>query len=123
YTIAGDTLTMGTGSSVNVFNAPETTTIKSKISGAGGLTKLGAGNLVLAPASPSDFTGNVTITGGTLIVYDDGNLGNADQPVGSRANGLILSGGTLKVRASTFELDAGRSVTGTGGGLAVVPGG
>lgn len=124
YTIAGDTLTMGTGSSVNVFNAPETTTIKTKISGAGGLAKLGAGSLVLAPANNnSDFSGSVTIGGGTLIIYDDANLGNADLAVGSRTNGVVLNGGTLKVRASTFELDAGRSLTGSGGGLSVVPGG
>ncbi len=111
YVIQGGTLTVGTNNSVTV-GSMITTTVNSKISGANGLAKLGAGTLVLVSGA-NDFTGTVTVGGGTLQISSEANLGPT-------SNNLALSGGTLKiVPAGSFALDAARSLLGTGGAVDV----
>lgn len=115
----GGFLNLASGAEFSVANAAHTATISALISGVG-VTKSGPGNLVLSNTG-NDFTGNVTISAGTLSVSSDGNLGNT-------ANDIALSGGALKA-TSTINLDAGRDLSGTGGtvdvgtGLAVSAGG
>lgn len=72
------------------------------ISGAGGLVANGSGTWVIGGAN--NFTGNVTVTSGTLKVGNAAAFGPA--------NGLIVNGGTLDLGG--FDLVA-PSLTGTGG--------
>jgi autotransporter-associated beta strand protein len=97
------------------------------LTGAGGITKAGAGTLTLAAAN--SYAGGTTLSGGTLVV-------SADATLGAAAGGLTFSGGTLETTASfatsrnvtlfvnsgnTWQTDAGTILTlngniaGTGG--------
>jgi fibronectin-binding autotransporter adhesin len=76
------------------------------ISGAGGLVSNGSGTWVIGGAN--NFTGNVTVTSGTL------KLGNA--AAFGPANGIVVNGGTLDLGG--YDLVA-PSLTGTGGTVAL----
>lgn len=80
-------------------------------SGAGGLTKAGDGAMSLT--GENTFLGGVAVTGGTLAVTSDQNLGNA-------SGGVTLNGGALGT-ASDFA--SGRTlVVGDAGGAVAVAG-
>jgi autotransporter-associated beta strand protein len=66
--------------------------ISAVMSGAATISKTGAGSLVLSGANTN--TGAITISGGTLSVSSDANLGNS-------ANTMTINGGTLEA-TSTF---------------------
>ncbi len=87
------TLTLA-GSNVTVA-ASNTATISAKVSGTAGVNVLGGGSLVLSNAG-NNFTGNVTVSNGTLSVNSDGALGDA-------SNTVNLAGGTLSVTAPLTE--------------------
>jgi autotransporter-associated beta strand protein len=110
YTLAGSTLTVGAaGISVD---SGMTATINSALVGSTPLTKTGAGTLVLGSASNS-YTGGTMISGGTLRVTSDDNLGTAPA---SLATNITLDGGTLQFGAN-FDLDNNRGiVVGAGDG-------
>lgn len=79
--------------------------LRGIISGAGGLTKNGAG--ILRLAGPNTFTGNVTVSAGTLMAGNPGALG------ATNGTTIIASGARLDVAA--FNLGAERiTVTGSG---------
>ncbi len=102
-TLTGGILTFSDSSPLVVVESGVTTTLASTVSGANGLSKAGAGILVLTGAN--DFAGNVTIGAGTLSIATEG-------PLGQLTNDLIVNG-TLKTTASIL-LDAGRDVSGSG---------
>ena len=66
-------------------------TFSNDISGTAGLIKLGAGSLALT--GNNSYTGNTYLNGGTLIAYQEANLGNT-------ASALRFDGGTLKFGAN-----------------------
>ena len=101
--VAGDTLTLQNSGLVTVTNATDTATISAPIAGSVGLNKLGAGTLVLGGVNT--YTGMTTISGGTLAISADANLGNG--------GGVTLSGGTLQPTSGNLTLT--RAVTGSGG--------
>jgi len=109
YTIAGGTVTLsGSLSPLNTIttgtDASVTTTITSALAGSAGLTKAGAGTLVLGGVST--FTGTVSVNAGTLQVA-------ADSALGDSANDISLASSTLKTTAS-ISLASGRDLTGAG---------
>lgn len=73
--------------------------LQGTVSGTGGLGKGGAGLLSLTAAN--SYTGGTSITGGTLTVFADSNLGDT-------SGGLLLNGGTLLAGAS---FSSARAVT------------
>jgi fibronectin-binding autotransporter adhesin len=132
-TVATFTVTQGnvTGTfltaSSYVFNPDtgETATVGSVISGSGGLTMSGAGTLVLTAANT--FTGNITISAGTLKIDGTGTLeeGNYDGTISNAGTlhyssttdqilgGIISSTGALtKDETSTLTLGAANTYTG-----------
>ncbi|WP_448474141.1 autotransporter-associated beta strand repeat-containing protein [Martelella sp. FLE1502] len=114
YTIAGNTgsdvLTLdphsGPSSEIQVANAGDTATISVILGGSTGVHKTGDGKLVLS--GTNTYSGDTTVSAGTLSIADDSNLG-------SNATGnLTLAGATLDVSGTT---GTARMVTlGTGGG-------
>lgn len=108
YTVtgaAGSSLTLTGSATVQVTNAADTATISGVVAGANGLTKIGAGSLVLGNAA-NTYSGATTITSGALVVNADGNLGAV-------SNAVVLNGGTLRT-GGAVTLDAGRALSGSG---------
>jgi autotransporter-associated beta strand protein len=72
----------------------------------GALVKCGDGTLVLG--GENTYSGGTQISGGTLSISSDANLGEA--PASAAENSLVFHGGTLLVTAS-FTLDGNRGIT------------
>lgn len=89
----------------------DSATVAADLAGDNGLTKTGAGRLLLG--GDNSFEGNVTIAGGVLAIGADNNLGNT-------GNDLIFNGGGLEL-VDSVSLAVGRSLAGTGG--IIVPAG
>jgi fibronectin-binding autotransporter adhesin len=98
-------ISMSATRTFSISNAAETLTISGAISGAGGLTQSGNGKLILSGANT--YNGATTISGGTLSVSADNNLGTA--PGSPTAGQLIFNGGTLATTAN-FTLDPNRGI-------------
>lgn len=106
YDVQGSTITLAGNSAANntiTAGTGVTTTISSELAGTTGMTKGGAGTLILSGSN--SFTGNAVISGGALQITNDSALGNT-------ANDLA-NNGTLKTTASV-ALDAGRDISGSG---------
>jgi autotransporter-associated beta strand protein len=98
--------------------AADFSTFNGIISGAGDITKIGGGEIILANASNSFGSGSATsvsVSAGNLTVASDGALGNT-------ANGVNLTGtGILKITGS-FTTGRTLTVTGTGTDVNVTSG-
>lgn len=91
-TITGNTLTLS-GLSTVTNGAGDTFTINSILSGTNGLTKTGAGTLILGSSSNSaSLSGTQTVSAGVLSVAADANLGSG---------AVSLGGGTLQITGAT----------------------
>jgi fibronectin-binding autotransporter adhesin len=114
YTISGniaaDTLNFtGATPTVTVTNGADSATISAIIAGTAGITKAGAGTLVLSGANTN--SGVVNMNAGTLQIGASNNLGD-----GSATNTLSFGGGTLRSTA-TVDLGVNRTIAvGAGGG-------
>ncbi|MES2826049.1 MAG: Ig-like domain-containing protein, partial [Pseudomonadota bacterium] len=90
--LTGGTLSIGSGFGLTVSNGTsDTASIATTLSGAGNFIKAGAGKATLS--GTNNFTGTTTVSGGTLAVSGDGNLGSAAV--------VLNSGTTLQVTGST----------------------
>ncbi len=100
----------GTGG-FQVSNGGTTLTLSGLIGGGGGLIKSGAGSLALTNGSNS-YSGGTEISGGSLVVTSDGQLG-AVPSVASGSNIRISNGGTLVLSdaSNNVSLAANRGIT------------
>jgi autotransporter-associated beta strand protein len=79
-----DDITLAAGGATVALGAGEDRTLSRDLAGSGSLTKTGAGTLFLTGANT--YAGDTLVTGGTLSIASDGNIGGVDN---------ILDGGTL----------------------------
>ena len=100
---SGQTVGLDINNAGNVFTADQVLN-----QGTGGLTKLGAGTLVLNQVNT--YTGPTTISSGILNATSSAALGNS-----SSSNTLIFNGGTLQAGGTITSADT-RYVTMTGAG-------
>jgi autotransporter-associated beta strand protein len=84
HTIAAP-LVLNSSTTVAVNNSGDTLTLSSAVSGSGGLTKTGAGTLVLAASNL--YMGGTTIAGGTLAMGNGGTTGTL--PAGITNNAVL----------------------------------
>ncbi len=108
--ITGNTLTLaGTTPTLSVTQADRTLTISSLIAGSDGLTKTGAGDLLLSAANT--YTGGTTISEGRLIHSRGGTvpLGNSSGDVSIAENAALRLNNT-----GTGNFTVTNKITGTG---------
>ena len=122
YTLSSGTITLGgsaIASNTITTDAGVTATINSALSGSAGMTKAGAGNLVLG--GTNNYTGGTLISAGVLqgdTTSLQGTITNSGSIVFNQstngAYGSVLSGaGTLiKIGASTLTLSGANAFTG-----------
>jgi fibronectin-binding autotransporter adhesin len=102
YSFSGGSLSPVSSGTWSIAND---TTIASTLTGTGGLVKAGVGSLVLT--GTSDYSGNTTISAGTLRISGAGQLGG-----GSYA-GVISNSGTLAFASAANQTLSG-AITGAG---------
>jgi autotransporter-associated beta strand protein len=120
---AGGTTGLFSGAVTNnaaiVFNRSDDSEFSSVISGTGTLSKQGDGTLTLSGLN--NYSGVTTISGGTIAVTNDTNLGSA--PGSAAAAQLVLNGGTLSATAGfTLNVNRGISLGASGGTIQVATG-
>ncbi|NLQ17935.1 DUF4347 domain-containing protein [Marinomonas sp. M1K-6] len=87
--ISNGTLTLSGGLSI-INGAGDTTTIASTLAGDGSLAKTGDGKLTLSSSSNS-YSGTTEVTGGTLSISSDANLGGDDVILRGGANFITVN--------------------------------
>jgi fibronectin-binding autotransporter adhesin len=110
YTLSSGTITMAGTTPTITVNASGTTTLTSRLAGSAGLTKTGAGTLLLGTAN--FYTGTTTITQGMVSVASrDNTLGNGN------GGSVLLNGGGIEISSGTAAVSTLWSITiGAGGG-------
>jgi autotransporter-associated beta strand protein len=99
-------MTLASNTSVNVTGASGSLTLGGVISGGFGLTKLGAGVLVLT--GTDTYSGATTVTAGTLQIGAGGSTGSI------ASSGISLAGGTTLAFNRSGTLTYGGTLSGTG---------
>jgi outer membrane autotransporter protein len=119
------------GGGFDIVEAGNTFTVTQSFSGSGGLTKLGAGTLVLS--GTNSYAGPTTVSGGTLRAGQAGafsagsaitiasgatlDLAGFDQTIGSLAGAgaVTLGSGTLTAGGNNASTTFSGTISGTGG--------
>jgi fibronectin-binding autotransporter adhesin len=101
--------------SITITNAALTYTIAGagKISGATGLTKLGTGAASILISGGNNFTGPVTISGGSLLVTNLANGGSPSAIGASSANptNLVIGNATFSYAGAPVVINRGYKMT------------
>ena len=108
-TSQGDATITGSGELIGttfIVDPDKTLTVNNTIVGRVGLTASGPGTLTLT--GTNTFDGSVKVTGGTLAVSSDANLGAV--PTSAETGRVLLDGGTLRTTAD-FTISANRGIT------------
>ncbi len=103
YTLTGSTITLTDTTAITATTG--TTTIASTLAGSSGLTKAGAGTLVLSGVNT--YTGTTSVSGGILNVANNSALGSSGDDT------TVSTGGTLEL-ASGIALTENIKLSGTG---------
>ncbi len=113
--VAGNSLTLAGAAptiTVNALGSGATTTISALVAGTDGLTKAGAGTLVLTGAEP--LTGPLNVSAGLLQLAPGGILNLASNPVDLALNtqlqvegGSFATDGLVTAVTSSFVVDSG----------------
>ncbi|WP_374484784.1 autotransporter-associated beta strand repeat-containing protein [Zoogloea sp.] len=130
-TLAGSQITLGSGTVLTVTNqVGKTSTISSVLAGTGGLTKTGAGTLILSGANT--YTGATTVSAGGLstgaanVIADASAVSVASGATltlgGNDTVGSLAGAGNVELGAKTLTTGAGNTstdfsgvISGTGG--------
>ena len=97
-----------------IFNQNATHSLAASLAGSGSLTKAGNGTLILGGDNSANFTGPVTITGGTLNVASDSTLGASGGNVNlTNATLQISSAGTINRYLNLGGTNVSLNVNGT----------
>jgi fibronectin-binding autotransporter adhesin len=105
YLLTGGTLNLGGTTPTITVSVNPSTSISSVLTGTAGLTKAGAGGLVLS--GNNTYTGTTTISGGTIVVGANGTTGNLG------AGAVINNGGLSFSRSDTHTVANNISGSGT----------
>ena len=103
-TLSGNRILTVSGAPITYTGDAGILTVGGNVSGTGSLTKSGTGRLVLN--GTNTFTGNVTVTGGTLVVSSDAGLGDS-------ANAIVLNGAVTATSNSSTIQPAALGIAGT----------
>ncbi|SNY49496.1 autotransporter-associated beta strand repeat-containing protein [Arsukibacterium tuosuense] len=109
-TITGSTFTLA-GSLSLTNGSADRLTLGTELSGAGTLTKTGAGRVILTNTNNNGYSGDVTVTAGELWVGSDSAFSTGT---------LILNGGVLGNNMASFNLDNPIVLGASGGGIQVL---
>ena len=96
----------------DIADADVTFTVDQVVTGSGGVTKKGAGTLVLSN-SGNAYTGGTTLSGGTLSISADGQIGGSSSTIN-------FSGGVLRITGDDMENLGSHTVNFAGGGFDIV---
>ncbi|MCS6153776.1 DUF4347 domain-containing protein [Shewanella baltica] len=109
-TITGSTFTLA-GSLSLTNGSADRLTLGTELSGAGTLTKTGAGRVILTNTNNNGYSGDVTVTAGELWVGSDSAFSTGT---------LTLNGGVLGNNMASFNLDNPIVLGANGGGIQVL---
>jgi autotransporter-associated beta strand protein len=103
---SGIATTLSLGNATRTFNAAAgaTLVVSGSITGTGGLTKAGAGNLVLAGSANNTYSGATTVTGGIL------NLGKSSGAIAVPGSLTIGTAGTPPTPTATAFINASEQI-------------
>ncbi len=106
FTISGN---IDTGGNVLGLKGTGTTVLSGAVSGSGSLVKSDTGTTIIRGSGVNTYTGNTTVTGGTLQIEKASALGSTS------AGTVVSSGATLALGGTGTTFDAETlSITGTG---------
>ena len=108
---------------IDVPNSNDTLTLAGLVTGTGGLTKTGAGDLALTNAAGNDYSGDTNVLAGTLLAQADNALSpNSNLVIGDGASVVLdFGGGGSGTRLP--GIGAPLPVPGIGGAVAPAPAG
>ena len=88
-------------------------TVSGKITGSGGFSKTGAGEVIISGANTNDYTGTTAVTAGTLTVSDANGLGATGATDATTVTGATLNLNSVSV-GEDITLNASGTLQGSG---------